>query len=176
VTGYNVYQFDGLFVSTLVATVADTTVTVPLVTFPHSYYIRARDAVGNVSMASNTVSTPSPSPSPSASPPPKTCRVTYKLESQWPGGFVATITIGNVGTSALNGWTLAFTFPGDQQIKFFWNASVSQTGAAVTARNLGWNSNLPAGGNVSFGFQGTWTAVLASPTAFSVNGAACLVG
>ena len=176
VTGYNVYQFDGLFVSTLVSTVTGTTATVPLVASPRSYYVRARDAVGNLSAASNTVSTPSPSPSPSPSPQPKTCRVTYTLQSQWPGGFVATITIANIGTSAINGWTLTFAFPGDQKISNFWNASVSQSGAAVTARNLGWNATIPAGGNVSFGFQGTWTAAIASPTAFSVNGAACLVG
>jgi hypothetical protein len=173
VTGYNVYQFDGLFVSTLITTVAGTTATVPLAAPPHTYYVRARDAVGNLSAVSNTVSTGT---LPSSPPPPSTCRVTYALQSQWPGGFVASITISNLGTSAINGWTLAFTFPGDQQIRSWWNAAVSQTGTAVTARNLSWNATIPAGGTVSFGFQGTWTAVITSPTAYSVNGAACLVG
>lgn len=177
VTGYNVYQFDGLFVSTLITTVAGTTATVPIAAAPRNiYYVRARDAVGNLSLVSNTVSTVSPSSSPSPSTAPSTCRVTYALQSQWPGGFVATITISNTGTSAINGWTLAFTYPGDQQLTYGWSATVSQTGTAVTARNLSWNANIPAGGNVSFGIQGTWTASLASPTAYSVNGAACLVG
>jgi hypothetical protein len=176
VTGYNVYQFDGLFVSTLITTVAGTTATVPLAAPPHSYYVRARDAVGNLSLVSNTVSTGSPSSSPSPSTAPSTCRVTYALQSQWPGGFVAAITISNTGTSAINGWTLAFNYPGDQQLRSWWNATVRQTGAAVTAQNLSWNATIPAGGNVSFGFQGTWTASLASPTSYSVNGAVCLVG
>jgi cellulose binding protein with CBM2 domain len=29
------------------------------------------------------------------------------------------------------------------------------------------------GGNISLGFQGTWTSSDAVPTAFTVNGAAC---
>ncbi len=169
VTGYNVYQFDGLFASTLIATVAGTMATVPLAAPPRTYYVRARDAVGNLSLVSNTVSTGSPP----SSPPPSTCRVTYGLQSQWPGGFVATVTISNTGTSAINGWTLAFTYPGDEQIRNWWNATVSQTGATVTAQNLSWNATIPAGGNVSFGFQGTYGGSFARPAAFTLNGSTC---
>ncbi|NUR60207.1 MAG: glucanase [Catenulispora sp.] len=174
VTGYNVYQFDGLFVSTLIATVTGTTATVPLAAPPHTYYVRARDAIGNLSLASNTVSTGGTSSSPPPSTAPSTCQVTYAVQSQWPGGFVAAVTISNTGSSAINAWTLAFNFPGDQQITNSWSATVSQNGAAVTARNLSWNAGIPAGGNVTFGFQGTWTASLASPTDYSVNGLVCL--
>lgn len=172
VTGYNVYQFDGLFVSTLITTVTGTTATVPLAAPPHTYYVRARDAVGNLSLASNAVSTGGTS----SSPPPSTCKVTYALQSQWSGGFVAAVTISDTGSSPINAWTLAFNFPGDQQVTNSWNATVSQTGAAVTARNLSWNAGIPAGGSVTFGFQGTWTASLASPTDYSVNGLVCLAG
>jgi hypothetical protein len=54
-----------------------------------------------------------------------------------------------------------------------WNATVGQSGAAVTATAAGYNGNIPPGGNASFGFQGTWTASDAAPTAFTLNGTVC---
>lgn len=175
VTGYNVYNFDGLFVSTLLTTVTGTTATVPFASPPRNqYYVRARDAVGNLSAVSNTVSVPAgPSPSPSPS---STCRVAYTLQSQWPGGFVVSVAISNTATSPVNGWTLGFAYQGDQQVKYAWNAAVNQSGATVTARSLDWNAVIPAGGSVSFGVQGTWTASLAAPTGYSLNGVACQAG
>ena len=44
-----------------------------------------------------------------------TCQVTYATQSQWAGGFVAGVTIANTGSSPISGWTLKFTFPGDQE-------------------------------------------------------------
>jgi hypothetical protein len=43
----------------------------------------------------------------------------------------------------------------------------------VTATNVSYNGAIAPGGNTQFGFQGTWTASDAVPTAFSVNGTAC---
>jgi hypothetical protein len=101
------------------------------------------------------------------------CHVTYTTQSQWTGGFVASVTIANNGSSAMNGWTLAFTFPGDQKISTAWNGVPSQSGANVTIKNASYNATIPAGGMTSLGFQGTWTASDAAPTAFTVNGIAC---
>lgn len=66
VTGYDLYRFDGLYVSTLIATVAGTTHTFPPVTQRDILYVRARDAAGNLSAASNlvTVLTPTPTATP----------------------------------------------------------------------------------------------------------------
>ena len=102
-----------------------------------------------------------------------TCQATYARTSEWPGGFTANVTITDTGTSAVNGWTLAFSFPGDQQITSAWNAGTTQSGAAVTATNAGYNGTIAAGGNTSFGFQGTWTSNDTSPTAFTLNGNPC---
>lgn len=121
----------------------------------------------------------SPSASPSATPSSSSsggvaaCRVSYATQSEWPGGFVANLTLTNTGTSPVNGWTLRFTFPGDQRITSAWNATVSASGQAVTATNAGYNGTLAPGANTSFGFQGTWTASDAAPTAFTLNGVAC---
>jgi hypothetical protein len=100
------------------------------------------------------------------------CEVTYTPD-QWQGGFTADITITNTGSSVINGWTLKFTFPGNQMITDAWNGVESQSGENVTITNESYNATIAAGGNTSLGFQGTWTTSDATPTAFSVNGTAC---
>jgi hypothetical protein len=100
------------------------------------------------------------------------CHVTY-TPNEWGGGFTANLTVNNTGTSAVNGWTLTFAFPGDQKVTNAWNATVAQSGAAVTATNASFNAAIPPGGNATFGFQGTWTSNDAAPTAFMLNGSAC---
>jgi hypothetical protein len=103
---------------------------------------------------------------------PSSCQVLY-TPNNWGGGFTANIQLNNTGTSAINGWTLKFTFPGDQKITNAWNGVESQSGEAVTITNESYNATIPVGGNATFGFQGTWTSNDASPTAFTVNGATC---
>jgi O-glycosyl hydrolase len=102
-----------------------------------------------------------------------TCKVTYATQSQWAGGFVAGVTIANTGSPVINGWTLKFTFPGDQKITNAWNAAVTQSGENVTITNASYNGTIAPGGNASLGFQGTWASSDAAPTVFTVNGAAC---
>jgi O-glycosyl hydrolase len=108
------------------------------------------------------------------SPPPSgACSVTYTTNSQWVGGFTAQVTITNTGSSAISGWNLAFTFPGDQQITSDFNGTASQSGETATLTNASYNGSIPVNGSVSVGFQGTWTNSDAVPTAFTVNGATC---
>jgi len=102
-----------------------------------------------------------------------TCHVTYTKASEWAGGLVANVTVGNTGTTTINGWTLSFTFPGDQKITNAWNATVTQSGTSVTAKNLNYNSTIGPGASTSFGFQGTWTSNDTSPSSFSLNGSLC---
>jgi endo-1,4-beta-xylanase len=102
-----------------------------------------------------------------------TCHVDYVKQTEWAGGIVANLTVTNTGTTAINGWTVRFTFPGDTHFTTAWNATVTQTGAAMSATNLSYNATIAPGGNTSWGFQGTWTGNDAAPTAFSVNGSAC---
>ncbi len=104
-----------------------------------------------------------------------TCKVSY-TKNEWPGGLTAGITVTNTGTSAIDGWTLAFTFPGDTKVTSAWNATVTQSGAAVTAKNASYNGTIAAGVSVTFGFQGTWSSNDAAPTAFTLNGTACTTG
>ncbi|WP_200824324.1 cellulose binding domain-containing protein [Nonomuraea solani] len=103
------------------------------------------------------------------------CQVDY-TKNEWQGGLTANATIRNTGSGPVNGWRLTFTFPGDTKVTNAWNASVTQSGAAVTATNASYNATIPAGGSQSFGFQGTWTGNNANPTGFALNGAACTTG
>jgi xyloglucan-specific exo-beta-1,4-glucanase len=102
------------------------------------------------------------------------CHITYTKNSEWPGGFTGTVTVNNTGTTTVTGWTVKFTYPGDQKITSSWNdGSLAQSGETVTATNASYNGTISPGGNTSFGFQGTWTSSDASPTSFTLNGTTC---
>ncbi|MEV5744854.1 PHB depolymerase family esterase [Microbispora rosea] len=120
----------------------------------------------------------SPSASPSASPsnPQQgaSCRITYRPNS-WSDGFTADVTITNTGNAPVNGWTVTWTWPGNQRITNAWNAGVTQSGAQVTARNVSYNPAIPAGGSTNFGFQATYSGSNTAPAAFALNGAACTI-
>ncbi|GIE94116.1 cellulose binding domain-containing protein [Paractinoplanes rishiriensis] len=100
------------------------------------------------------------------------CSVNYAVSSQWQGGFGANVTLTNLG-DPLSGWTLTWSYGAGQTVQQAWNATVSQSGAAVTARNVGYNGSVATNGTVSFGFNGSWTGSNPVPAAFAVNGVAC---
>ncbi|MFZ6029920.1 MAG: cellulose binding domain-containing protein [Chloroflexota bacterium] len=107
--------------------------------------------------------------------PANACKVDYTV-NQWGTGYTADVKITNLGSSPIQGWTLEWRYANGQQITSAWNATVSQSGADVTASNptTHWNGNIPAnGGSVSFGVQGTHSGTNASPVAFMLNGLAC---
>src|SRR3954452_11227906 len=79
------------------------------------------------------------------------CSVSYAVSSQWQGGFGANVTITNLG-DPLPGWTLTWSYGAGQSVTQAWNATVTQSGSAVTATNVSYNGSVPAGGTVSFGF------------------------
>jgi len=101
------------------------------------------------------------------------CQVVYTANSQWPGGFTAQVVISNTGSSAVNGWNLVFTFPGDQKLTSDYNGTFSQSGETATLTNASYNGAIAVGGSTTVGFQGTWTNSDATPTAFTLNGATC---
>ncbi|MEV1073706.1 cellulose-binding domain-containing protein [Micromonospora parva] len=99
------------------------------------------------------------------------CRVDY-TPNQWPGGFTAAIKV-SPGDTAVSGWTVTWTYAGDERVTSGWNATVSQSGSTVTARNASYNGSIPAGGSTEFGLQGTYGASPGAPTGFALNGVAC---
>ncbi len=118
--------------------------------------------------------TRTPTPAPTATPGGAACAVTYAIQNDWGSGATVNVTIRNNGTSAINGWTLAWTFPGNQQITQMWGATYTQSGASVSARNMSWNATIPAnGGSVNLGFNLSYSGTNAKPTTFTLNGTAC---
>ncbi|MEV5823421.1 cellulose binding domain-containing protein [Micromonospora haikouensis] len=117
----------------------------------------------------------SPTPTPTVTPPAGTGpRVAYTMNS-WGSGFTASIDITNTGTSAINGWTLAFTLPSGQSITSGWNATYSPSSGQVSARNVDYNAAIAPGATINIGFQATTSGSTAKPTAFTLNGVACTV-
>jgi beta-xylosidase len=100
------------------------------------------------------------------------CSVTYTKTSEWQGGFGASVSITNTG-DAITGWTLEWTYATGQRVGQHWNAEITQSGGAVSARNVAHNAAIPAGGKVEFGFNGTFTSANPDPTSFRLNGTTC---
>ncbi len=100
--------------------------------------------------------TPPPTTAPPTTPPPggRSCSATYTVTGQWQGGFQAEVRV-TAGGSAISGWTVTWTFGNGQQVSQAWNATLTTSGATVTARNVSYNGALAAGGSTTFGFLGS---------------------
>ena len=79
---------------------------------------------------------------------------TLTVVSDWGSGFTGDVTVSNLGDTPLEGWTVSFDFAGE--IGSLWNGEVvSRNGSTYTVRGASWNSTVPAGGSVNFGFNAT---------------------
>ena len=130
----------------------------------------------------NPTPTPTPGSTPTPTPTPtpvsgSTCSVHYAITNQWTGGFGTSLTITNTGSTAINGWSLQFSFPNGQTITQLWNGSYTQSGSAVTITNVSYNASISPGQPLSSspGFNGSWNGTNAAPTAFTLNGTVCAV-
>ncbi|MEV6298958.1 cellulose binding domain-containing protein [Actinoplanes sp. NPDC051861] len=101
-----------------------------------------------------------PTTTPPASGP---CTATYRVTSQWTGGFQGEVTVTNASSAPSSGWTATFTFANGQTVSQAWNAAVTQSGATVTARNVTWNGRLAAGATATFGFLASSTSTNTLP-------------
>ncbi|MBM4070138.1 MAG: hypothetical protein FJ271_14475 [Planctomycetes bacterium] len=101
---------------------------------------------------------------------PSTGSVQFRVLDSWNSGFTGEITLRNTGTTALNGWTLAFDFAGT--ISSIWNASiVSHVGTRYVVKNASWNGTLAANATATFGFVASPGSPTAPPSNFAINGA-----
>ena len=132
-------------------------------------------AVTNFSAAVNSGGPTTTPTTPPTTPPTggtAACRVTYGT-NVWNSGFTANVTVANTGSSAINGWALNFTLPSGQAITSSWNAAITGSSGAITARNVAYNGSIAPGANTSFGFQGTYSGSFANPPSFTLNGSTC---
>ncbi|MFE0592278.1 cellulose binding domain-containing protein [Micromonospora echinospora] len=136
-------------------------------------------AVNSFSAAVNgggtTPTTPPPTTAPPTTPPPtgSACAVRYAPTNTWNTGYTAEVTVTNTGATPVTGWTLAYPLPAGQQVTGSWNATVTQNGSTVTARNLSYNATISPGASVTFGHQVSMSGSYAAPSGFTLNGTAC---
>jgi len=98
-------------------------------------------------------------------PPPEPslgCTASYAATGDWGNGFQGAVTV-KAGSSAISGWTVAWTWPDGQRFTNSWNAVVSGTDA-ITAGNAAYNGALPAGGTTSWGFTARRGSANRAPT------------
>ncbi|MEV6799156.1 cellulase family glycosylhydrolase [Micromonospora rifamycinica] len=126
-----------------------------------------------------TPTTTGPTPPPTTTPPPPTttpppaggCTATYKQVNAWQGGFQGELTVKNTSSSAVNPWSVTWTWPAGVTLVNGWNATVTQSGTTVTAAAPGYAASLAAGASVTVGFTANGTA--AAPGAVKLKGTAC---
>ncbi|MFD0021690.1 cellulase family glycosylhydrolase [Streptomyces sp. NPDC058382] len=118
----------------------------------YTYTIRARDAAGNTSAPSASVTATTTSRSGGGS---DGCTADYTVNGDWGNGFGVDVTVTNTGSAPATSWQLTWNWAGGQQVTNMWNATYTQTGSAVSVTNTAYNGGLAAGAHTSFGFQGT---------------------
>ena len=119
------------------------------------------------SSTSPSSSRPPSSAPPSSSRPPsssassgnsgtRSCSATYAVAGQWQGGFQGDVKV-TAGGAAITGWTVTWTFGNGQTVTQSWSATITSSGASITAKNVAYNGSLGAGASTNFGFIGSWT-------------------
>ncbi|WP_243744729.1 endo-1,4-beta-xylanase [Streptomyces hainanensis] len=103
-------------------------------------------------------------------PPVTGCVANYQVTSRWNAGSVVNVSVTTA--QAVTGWAVTFNLPSGESVTNSWNTALSQSGAAVTARNASYNGSVGAGGSFSFGFQTNSGAVYSAPV-LTLNGTVC---
>ncbi|MEU0056643.1 cellulase family glycosylhydrolase [Streptomyces sp. NPDC006334] len=170
VTGYDVVRISGgAETPAASSTTASATLTGLTPNTAYTFAVYARDAAGNRSPRSATVTLTTLG----GGTPGAVCSVRYRVLGEWPGGFQGEIALRNTGTAPVDGWTLRFAFPDGQTVSSMWGGTPTQTGGAVSVAAASYTSAVPAGGSVTVGFIGAKGAANTAPTAFTLNGSAC---
>jgi endoglucanase len=111
-----------------------------------------------------------------STPPPPPAGITCTASfSVYPGGFTASVTLTNTGTTPVNGWVVTFTEPANMQVTQAWNVTATISGRSVTLGAAAWNAAISTGGSVNFGFAGTYTGTFVPPTDMKAGGIPCTV-
>ncbi|MQY14423.1 hypothetical protein SRB5_45900 [Streptomyces sp. RB5] len=173
VTGYDIVRVTGTTETPWsTSSTASATLTSLSPSTAYTFAVYARDAAGLRSPRSATVTFTTKSPDQN----PGQCKVTYKKAGDWGSGFQGDVQIANTGTTAIDGWTLTWTFPGNQVIQNMWGGTPHQTGADVSVTPADYTRRIPAAGSVTLGFIANYSGTNSSPASFALNGQACTLG
>jgi hypothetical protein len=98
----------------------------------------------------------------------------YTIQDAWSGGFTAQIEIANNGPTALNGWTVRWSFNERTTDISAWQSTLTAPdGIHATATNASYNGTILSGHSTAFGWSARSATATSVPTGLTVNGAAC---
>jgi xyloglucan-specific exo-beta-1,4-glucanase len=113
----------------------------------------AVDAGGDVTVTAVDSSVPQ-------APPPSVNKCAYVVTASWSGGYNAAIRITNNRATAINGWTVNWTYSDNSKVQSFWNAAVTGTAPNYTGtNNQSWNRVINPGSTVEFGITVSGSAL-----------------
>jgi cellulose 1,4-beta-cellobiosidase len=92
------------------------------------------------------------------------CAAAYSVPTDWGSGFTANLNVTDNGTAAITGWTVTYTYAGNQTLANGWNGNWTQSGKTVTITNLSYNGSLAAGASTSAGANFNYSGTNAAPT------------
>jgi len=104
------------------------------------------------------------------------CSAAYSVQTDWGTGFTASITVTNTGSTAITGWTLSYSYSGNQQLTQGWSGNWSQSGETVTVANASWNGNLAAGASTQIGANFSYTGTNTAPASVTCTPAGSTSG
>ncbi len=103
--------------------------------------------------------------------PTRTVKADYAVRGKWKDGFNAELTITNLSSEPLEGWTVQLQMPPGVSVLSAWSAEATQKATAVTLRSQAWNTYLAPGSSLRMGFQATGHAE--APRSCTINGSPC---
>jgi acetylxylan esterase len=139
VAGYRIFQQQGTAAATQIGTSTGTSFTVTglAASTSYSFFVRAIDAVGNLSASSNTVAVTTSAGGGGTGVTP-----TVTVTNDWGTGYCATLTVANHTAAAVT-WQVAFAVRGT--INNLWNGTFTQSGGTATVSGVGFNAVLQPG-------------------------------
>jgi cellulose 1,4-beta-cellobiosidase len=91
------------------------------------------------------------------------CSAAYSVQTDWGSGFTASLNITDNGTAAITGWTVTYSYTGNQTLSNGWNGTWSQSGQTVTVTNASYNGSLAAGASTTAGANFNYSGTNAAP-------------
>lgn len=113
----------------------------------YRFQVRARDAAGNLSPVSNTVTVTTTGGGGGGA-----CSATMRVTSAWQGSFQGDVAVTNTSSSTINGWTTTLTTAAPITITQMWGGTFTQSGNTVTIKPVSYTSTLSPGASAPVGF------------------------
>ncbi|MGL4420625.1 MAG: cellulase family glycosylhydrolase, partial [Gemmataceae bacterium] len=94
--------------------------------------------------------------------------VQFTVTNNWQSGFGANVGVTNTSSAPVSDWKLEFDFAAS--IDQIWNARiVSRVGNRYTLEDADYNSAIPVGNSISFGFNGSPGGTIVAPRNYEFN-------